>query len=157
MKKLLLLSVTHLSVLAFGFILGLYMLPILTAPQAPEAQMLSKAMSSAQYSGEFKRGLKGSDALHWGEGKISVSEDKIAHDGRLSPGPDYSLYLVPEFVENEEEFLSVKSQAKKIANIKSFNGFIAEVPKGTNVDQYSTVVIWCESFSEFITAAKYKN
>ena len=157
MKKILILSGTHSLVLAGGFILGIYFLPILTAPKAPEAEILTKAMQTAQYSGEFSRNLGGSDALHWGEGKISVSQDQIAHEGRLSPGPDYKLYLVPEFVENEEEFLAIKSQAKQIAGIKSFKGFIADVPKGVDIDRYSTAVIWCESFSEFITAAKYRD
>jgi len=35
------------------------------------------------------RNLKGSDLLHWGEGEVRVSRNRIAHIGRLAPGPDY--------------------------------------------------------------------
>ncbi|MBX9926928.1 MAG: DM13 domain-containing protein [Hyphomicrobiaceae bacterium] len=34
-------------------------------------------------------------------------------------------------------------------------GFIATVPAGVDVSAYDTVVVWCESFSQFITAAKH--
>lgn len=157
MKKIFILIGSHSLFLAAGFILGLYLLPILTATKAPEQQALVKTMEAAKYKGEFTRDLNGSDLLHWGEGEVSVSRDHIAHKGRLSPGPDYKLYLVPTFVENEEEFLAIKSEAKYVSDIKGFHGFIVDVPKDINVSQYSTLLVWCESFSEFITSTQYKN
>ncbi|MCE2657853.1 MAG: hypothetical protein LW854_06340 [Rubrivivax sp.] len=30
-------------------------------------------------------------ALHWGEGRVSVSAQAISLDGQLAPGPDYKL------------------------------------------------------------------
>jgi hypothetical protein len=30
------------------------------------------------------------------------------------------------------------------------------VPEGVDVEDYTTVIVWCESFSEFITAARYQ-
>ncbi|MDK9765100.1 DM13 domain-containing protein, partial [Vibrio sp. D420a] len=30
------------------------------------------------------------------------------------------------------------------------------LPQGTDLTQYDTVVIWCETFGEFITSAKIK-
>jgi len=91
-----------------------------------------------------------------GEGEISISPDKIGHEGRLAPGPDYKLYLTTEFVDTKDAFLRLKPRAKYIGDVKSFNGFLLPVPADVDVGKYTTAVIWCESFSAFITAAKYR-
>jgi len=31
-----------------------------------------------------------------------------------------------------------------------------EVPDGIDIEAYTTVLIWCEAFGEFITAAQYR-
>lgn len=150
------LTLTHLGALAIGFGLGVYFLPILTAPPAPDAAMLEQQAEAAIYSGEFTRDLRGSDFLHWGEGKVSVSMDQIIHEGKMAPGPDYKLYLTQDFVTHEDEFNPVKSGAALVGDVKTFSGFLLDVPEGIDVSNYTTVVIWCESFGEFITAAKYQ-
>jgi hypothetical protein len=139
-----------------SFALGVYFLPILTAPEAPDATMLEEKAQSALFSAEFTRDLKGSDFLHWGEGKISLTPTEIVHEGRLAPGPDYKVYLVSRFVENEEDFLPLKAEARLVGDVKTFDGFLLNVPDGVDVAQYTTVLIWCETFGEFITAAKYR-
>ena len=154
--RLIFLTISHAIVLAIGFALGIYFLPILTAPQSVDRGQLEASAEGALFKAEFKRDLKGSDFLHWGEGSISVSAQKIVHQGALAPGPDYKLYLVGEFVEDEEQFNRVKSNAKLVGDVKNFDGFLVDVPQGVDVNDYSTVVIWCESFGEFITSAKYK-
>jgi len=45
--------------------------------------MLSERASSAVYTAEFTRDLRGSDFLHWGEGTISLGPTEIVHMGRL--------------------------------------------------------------------------
>ena len=156
MRRLILGTITHGVALAVGFALGIYFLPILTAPDAPDAEVLEERAQGALFSAEFTRELRGSDLLHWGEGRVSITPSQIVHEGRLSPGPDYKLYLVNEFVEHEEEFLPVKANARLIGDVKSFEGFLLNVPDGVDVSAYTTVLIWCESFAEFITAAKYR-
>jgi hypothetical protein len=155
MRKLVLL-VSHLAMLVMGFGLGVYLLPILTAPPAPEAAMLQQKAQSARYSAEFTRDLEGSDFLHWGEGTVSLSSTEIVHQGRLAPGPDYRLYLVPQFVETEAEFEAIKPDALEIGQIKSFDGFLVPLPEGVDLDAYTTVLVWCEAFGEFITSAAYR-
>ncbi len=88
-------------------------------------------------------------------GTVSISATQIIHQGRLAPGPDYKLYLAPEFVEDEEQFLAAKDRAQLIGDIKTFEGFLIDVPSGVDIEAYTTVVIWCETFSEFISAARY--
>ena len=155
MKKLLLL-LSHLVFGAAGFALGIYTLPILIAPPAPDEAEIAQVSQSAAFTGNFRRDLKGSDFLQWGEGDVSVSSHKIAHKGKLAPGPDYKLYLTSGFVEDEAQFEAVKQAAARIGDVKSFNGFVLEVPAGIDINEYDTVVVWCETFREFISAARYR-
>lgn len=155
MRKLILLF-THAAMAGIGFALGVYLLPILTAPKGPDRAELASASAEAMYKGRFERGLKGSDFLHWGEGEVRLSPRRIAHEGRLAPGPDYKLYLVKEFVDTREGFLKIKPQAQRIGDVKTFDGFLLDVPPGVDVSAYTTALVWCEAFSQFITAAKYR-
>lgn len=150
------LFLTHGIVLAIGFALGVYLLPILTAPPSVDRGMLAETAKSAQFTTAFTRDLKGSDFLHWGEGQVSVTPSKVVHQGKLAPGPDYKLYLVPEFVDDEASFLGVKNKSLRVGDIKTFDGFIVDLPADADINAFNTVVVWCETFSEFITAAKYR-
>ena len=156
MKKALFLLISHLAVLLAGFVLGIYLLPILTAPTPPSVAIVQAIAGKSDFRAQFRRDLVGSDLLHWGEGEVSVGKQTIALIGKVSPGPDYKLYLVPEFVENEAQFLKVKSRSARLGDIKTFENFIVPVPDGVDVAQYTTVLVWCETFSEFISAAKYR-
>jgi len=156
MRRLILATVTHGAALAIGFALGIYLLPILTAPPSPDASVLEEMAQDAVYQGSFTRDLPGSDLLHWGEGTISLTTTQMVHEGALAPGPDYMAYLVPQFVSNEAEFLPLKAQSQVIGPVKTFEGFILDIPDGVVLEDYTTVLIWCEAFSEFITAATYR-
>ena len=156
MIHVLILIATHAATLAFGFLIGIYVLPILTAPKGPDVAALQATVTGALYKGRFERNLKGSDRLHWGEGEVRVLPDRIAHEGRLAPGPDYKLYLAPEFVDTKDGFLAIKDKSRRVGDVKTFNGFIVDLPVGVDVGAYTTVVVWCEAFSQFISAAKYR-
>jgi hypothetical protein len=156
MKRALLLVASHAAALGAGFALGIYVLPILTAPAGPSAAEVKSASAAAQFTGTFHRKQKGSDFLHWGEGTVAVSPQAVSLMGRVSPGPDYKLYLSGDFVETREEFLKVKSRARRLGDVKTFENFIIPVPSGVDVARYTTVVVWCETFSMFISSAKYR-
>ncbi|MFT6105396.1 MAG: hypothetical protein ACJA1E_001829 [Paracoccaceae bacterium] len=156
MRRFVILGGTHALTFVIGLGLGVYLLPILTAPPSPDQAMLQDEARDAMFVAELTRDLRGSDFLHWGEGKISISATRIVHEGKLAPGPDYKLYLVKEFAEHEDEFLPLKADAQLIGDIKTFSGAVLSVPEGVDVSEYTTVLIWCEAFSEFITAAQYR-
>lgn len=156
MLRSIFLTASHGAMLAIGFALGIYFLPIITAPPGPDKAMLAETAQAALYTAEFRRDLEGSDFLHWGEGTVSVSSNKVAHQGRLAPGPDYKLYLVSKFVENEDQFLAIRDDAVRLGDIKTFDGFLVDVPASVDIDAYTTVLVWCESFGEFITSARYR-
>jgi len=155
-KRLLVLTATHAAVLGAGFALGIYALPILTAPEAPSAGAVQAAAGGAEFKGEFRRDLKDSDFLHWGEGTVTVGRSAIALMGRIAPGPDYKLYLSPEFVETEADFARLKGRMARVGDVKTFENFIVPVPAGVDPQAYTTVIVWCESFGQFITAARYR-
>ena len=155
-RRLLLLAATHAVTLGAGFALGVYALPILVAPPAPVAADVQALAAQASYRGRFKRELKDSDLLHWGEGEVSLTPRAITLQGRLAPGPDYKLYLSPEFVETESDFARLKPRMRRVGDVKTFDGFIVELPPGVDLAAYDTVIVWCESFGQFITAARYR-
>ena len=154
MRRFLILGASHVSALAVGFALGVYFLPILTAPDSPDSAMLQSEARDAMFVGELTRDLRGSDFLHWGEGKISVTPTRIVHEGTLAPGPDYKLYLTQEFVEHEDEFESVKAQAQLIGDIKPSMDLCLQCLRVSILR--TTRLLWCEAFGEFITATKYR-
>ncbi len=114
--------------------------------------MLQAEAQNASYTGTFTRDLRGSDFLHWGEGTVSLSPTMIVHEGALSPGPDYKMYLVPEFVDHEDAFLPIKNQSALIGDVKTFNGVLLDVSAGVDLEAYTTVLIWCEAFSDCLTS-----
>jgi hypothetical protein len=154
--RLLLLFASHAVAIGIGFALGIYALPILTAPAAPTAAEAAAAAGQATYRGRFRRDLKDSDLLHWGEGTISVAPRSIVLAGQLAPGPDYKLYLSPEFVETEADFMRLKPRMARVGDVRTFQNFVVPVPAAIDVSAYTTAIVWCESFSQFITAAKYR-
>lgn len=156
MRRTLLLLISHCVVAAAGFAGGIYVLPILIAPSAPTAEEMRAATERVLFTGQFKRDLKDSDSLHWGEGVVSVAANAISFSGRLAPGPDYKLYLSPEFVETEADFKRLKKRMVRVGDVRTFENFVVAVPDGIDPGKYSAVVVWCETFSQFITAAKFK-
>ncbi len=147
---------SHGLFFVLGFGLGIYVLPILTAADPPSTSEMQVLESAEKLTATFRRDLKGSDFFHWGEGEVTVTPTHIAHRGRLAPGPDYKVYLASEFVEDKEAFLAIKDKAVRIGDVKGFSGFLVPVPGSVDVKQYTTVVVWCETFKAFISAAKYR-
>ncbi|KQW72335.1 MAG: DM13 domain-containing protein [Methylibium sp.] len=147
---------SHLLALAIGFALGIYALPILVAPSALAPKDIEALMGPAQWTAQFRRELKDSDALHWGEGMVFVGPRSISLLGRLAPGPDYKLYLSPEFVETEADFQRLKPQMLRVGDVKTFENFLVPVPQGVDPSRFNTVIVWCEAFGQFITAARYR-
>lgn len=156
MKKFILLLISHGVVAAIGFAAGIYVLPILTAPTAPSQADVQALAQQVQYKATFRKDLQDSDAFHWGEGELAVGERVISFMGELAPGPDYKLYLSSEFVETEADFLRLKSSMVRVGDVRTFDNFIVNVPEGINPSNFNAAIVWCESFGQFITAAKYK-
>lgn len=155
-RTVVLLIATHCVVGVVGFGVGIYALPILTAPPSPSESDIKAMSSQAKYKAEFRRDLKDSDALHWGEGAVSVGSKSITLMGKLAPGPDYKLYFSPEFVETESDFNRLKTSMVRVGDVKTFENFVVNVPPSIDPSNYNSVIVWCESFGQFITSAQYQ-
>ncbi len=156
LPRMLLLAFTHIVCLVVGFAAGIYLLPILTAPEAPSVAVIEDSKKTTRFQGQFSKDREDSDKFHWGEGQFSINKDSISFSGELAPGPDYKLYLSPVYVETEKAFNQHKADMVRIGDVKTFDNFI--IPLASNIDpsQYSTVIIWCETFGQFITSGQYQ-
>lgn len=155
MKKIALVM-THFLCVGVGFGLGIYTLPILIQPDSPSMEDVQSVTNHALYTAAFQKDRKDSDFLHWGEGSVSIGAEYIAFVGELAPGPDYKLYFSPTFIETEKDFNKQKSKMRKVGEIKTFDRFTIKLPDDMSLDDYNTVIVWCETFGEFITSARYK-
>ena len=158
MKRLIwpLLLLSHLLLAALGFALGIYTLPILTAPASPAPLAMMRSATQARYVARMERDLQDSDWLHWAQGTLRLADDFIAFDGAIAPGPDYKLYLSPQFVETEADFLRLKSSMVKVGDVRTFDRFILPLSEQIELARFNSVIIWCESFGQFISAARYR-
>ena len=84
---------THSIMLLIGFTFGIYLLPIITAPEIPTKEEFQKAIDNAEYETFFVKDLSGSNLIYWGKGQLSLSKNTIAFQGKISPGATYKLYL----------------------------------------------------------------
>lgn len=152
-----LLTLSHLSIGGIGFAVGIYLLPILIAPDAPSKQEIQEKMEDSLFIGQFDRERLGSDRFHWGEGDVYLSRNIIALDGKLAPGPDYKIYLSPHYIETEQAFWEHRQHLRYVSDVKTFDNFMVNVPRGIDISQFNTVVVWCETFGEYITSAQFKD
>ncbi|ANS87370.1 hypothetical protein VSVS12_03669 [Vibrio scophthalmi] len=150
-----LLLFSHLSIGGVGFALGIYALPILTQPASPEMTSVEQISNHALFSGTFQRERQDSDFLHWGEGSVSLTDSQVVFIGELAPGPDYKLYLSPIYIETEAAFHQHKNRMAQVGDIRTFDRFSIDLPADIKVEEFNTVIVWCESFGQFITSARY--
>jgi len=65
LKHLMFLLLSHVGAGIVGFMLGIYLLPILIAPEAPSAAQVEKMSADALYRARFVLDLEGSYSCHW--------------------------------------------------------------------------------------------
>ena len=149
------LLMSHLTFLGAGTGLGIYLLPILTAQENASPNEINDVKKLAKYKGEFNRNQKGSDVFHWAEGELYVTDSEIAFRGQVAPGPDYKIYLTKAQAVDKNSFLEMKKEAVLIGELKNFGNFRKSIPDSVNVNEFTTVQLWCERFSKFIGSAVY--
>ncbi|UMJ26228.1 DM13 domain-containing protein (plasmid) [Klebsiella pneumoniae] len=133
-----------------------YVLPILTAEKNSSADEIKEVKNNARYTGAFFKNQKGSNAVHWVDGKLYVSDQEIAFEGSIAPGPDYKIYLTKTQADDRNSFLKIKEESLYIGDLKNYGNFKKNLPNGVNIDEYTTVQIWCEKFEQFIGSAQYR-
>ncbi len=59
-------------------------------------------------------------------------------------------------METEVDFNRLKPEMARVGDVNTFENFIIPVPETIDPDAYNTVIVWCETFGQFITAAQYR-
>ena len=44
----------------------------------------------------------------------------------------------------------------EVGPVQTFENFMVNVPDGIDPAGYTTAIVWCEAFGQFITAAEYQ-
>lgn len=113
--------------------------------------------------GAFNPDAEESDALHRGSGAVGIvefdGEQKVIfeEDFKVTNGPDYMIYLVRGDVpETKAAFNAAKETYDNIGRMKQFSGYQTfDIAAGTNTEDVTGVVVWCEQFGQFISSAQF--
>ena len=112
------------------------------SPAAPVATLLGR--------GELQR----IDDLHHGSGPVVLFVDQGKHfvrfeEVKIQNGPDLHVYLARGMggaYDGEKDLY--------LGGLKATNGtFVYELPAGTKVEDYESVVVWCRAFATLFTWA----
>jgi hypothetical protein len=146
-----------ISILILGSIAILLLGPIsIVHPQsqmakAQEQQQQVPAAPASALSGEF---VGAGDGVHNAEG---IAKEISLEDGRkfirfenfnVTNGPNLFVYLATD--KNISDFVDLGALKANIGNQNY------EIPDGTDLAKYKTVVIWCKAFSVLFGSAELK-
>ena len=140
---------------AFGVALGFFFFPFVFPPPAATEQLSDLDRSTLIASGTFIH-ANPSDPVHWGRGRLSVYERAVflESDFEVGPGPAFHVLLAPK--------ASIRTSADvkdlmfvDLGGLRAFKGSQRyAIRAGVNLQDYPSVVIWCERFSVLISPAE---
>jgi hypothetical protein len=138
----------------FGVALGFFFFPYVFPPP-PAAESLTEAERAKPVAAGTFIHANPSDPVHWGRGKVSVYERAVflEPDFEVGPGPAFHVLLVPK--------ASIRSSAEvkdlmyvDLGGLRAFKGSQRyPIPAGVKLEDYPSVIIWCERFSVLISPA----
>ena len=109
---------------------------------------------------EFNPNATDSDRFHRGEWSVQI----VSFEGKykvvfwddfvVTNGPDYYMYLLEDGdVQTKKEFIQMSNKLR-LSQIKQFKWYqVYEIPNDLDIDNYHSIVIWCDMFGAFITSA----
>jgi hypothetical protein len=143
---------------AAGFALGIFVYPYLFLADIVAAETLDRqAAGNLVAQGEFIH-ANPSDPIHYGKGKVSVYREVVylEQDFEVGPGPKFHVYLVPE-ADVTPSTRVAQTKFVDLGRLKAFKGSQNyAVPRGVNLADYPSLVIWCEQFGVLISPARLK-
>lgn len=137
-----------------GFAAGIIGFPYIFPPP-PAAEVLSDAdRARLVATGSFIH-ANPADPVHWGKGKVSVYARAVFLEGdfKVGPGPKYHVLLVPKAGVRSESDVQ-RATWVDLGRLRAFEGSQRyPIPDSVNLDDYKSVVIWCERFGVLISPA----
>jgi len=137
-----------------GFALGIFFFPYLFPPPTATERLSEADRSALVATGNFIH-ANPSDPVHWGRGRVSVYEKTVflEPDFEVGPGPKYHVYLVPKAGVRANADVP-ETKFVDLGRLRSFKGSQRyEIPAGTDLANFPSVVIWCEAFGVLISPA----
>jgi len=138
----------------FGVALGFFLFPYVFPPP-PAMENLSAAEQSAVVANGTFIHAQPSDPVHYGSGRVTVYEKTVflEPDFKVGPGPKYHVYLVPKAEIRASSDLD-DAMFIDLGRLRSFEGSQKyTIPDGVTLQDYSSVIIWCEQFGALISPA----
>ena len=141
----------------FGVALGFFMFPYVFPPPAAAEQLADAERSKLVASGTFIH-ANPSDPVHYGKGRISVYEHIVflEPDFEVGPGPAFHVYLVPKAsIRSSSDLKDV--MFVDLGGLRAFKGSQRyPIPSGVDLNNYQSIIIWCERFGVLISPADLK-
>jgi hypothetical protein len=138
----------------FGVALGFFIFPYVFPPPTASEQLADAERSNLVASGRFIH-ANPSDPVHYGKGRVSVYERTVylESDFEVGPGPAFHVYLVPKAsIRSSSDLKDV--MFVDLGGLRAFKGSQRYViPSGVNLNDYQSVIIWCERFGVLISPA----
>ncbi len=138
----------------FGVALGFFLFPYIFPPPPAAEQLAAEERTQVVARGTFIH-ADPSDPIHWGEGEVTVYEGTVFLEPsfKVGPGPKYHVYLVPKANIRSSGDVS-GTMFVDLGQLRSFEGSQRyPIPEGVNLQDYPSVVIWCEQFDVLISPA----
>ncbi len=138
-----------------GFALGIFFYPYIfladiVAAEAPAEQASLPLVAEGRFIH-----ANPSDPIHYGKGKVSVYPGlvRLETDFEVGPGPKFHVYLVPEANVTPSTPVA-RTMFVDLGRLRAFKGSQNySVPAGVKLEDYRSVVIWCEQFGVLISPA----
>ena len=141
----------------FGVALGFFIFPYVFPPPAAAEQLADVERSKLVASGSFIH-VNPSDPVHYGKGRVSVYEHTVflEPDFEVGPGPAFHVYLVPKAsIRSSSDLKDV--MFVDLGGLRAFKGSQRyAIPPGLDLNNYQSVIIWCERFGVLISPADLK-
>ncbi len=142
---------------AAGVVLGFFLFPYVFPPPPAMERLSAVEKTVAVAEGEFIH-ANPSDPIHYGKGKVTLRERTLflGPDFEVGPGPKFHVYLVPKAKIRQSADVT-GTMFVDLGRLRAFKGSQKyTLPKGLDLKNYPSVVIWCEQFSVLISPADLK-
>ena len=137
-----------------GFLGGIVAFPYLFPPP-PVNEVVTDIENKKLFAkGNFIH-ANPTDPVHYGSGEVSVYDDllHLEQNFNVGPGPKYHVYLVPQAHITPDTRVQ-DTMFVDLGRLKAFSGGQNyPIPEGVNLNNYKSVVIWCEQFGVLISPA----
>jgi hypothetical protein len=137
-----------------GFAAGIFYFPFLFPPAEVNEVVTDSGNREVVAMGTFVH-ADPSDPIHYGSGGVTLYGNllHLEQDFEVGPGPKYHVYLVPE-ADITPDTRVEETMFVDLGRLKAFTGGQNyPIPKGLDLADYKSVVIWCEQFNVLISPA----